>query len=266
MNIFWHELRSNQRSTFIWAISLSVLAILFLSLFPSFTKDIDASKKILEHLPLALREALGISLKNFFTIFGFFGYLFNFVVLAGAIQAMNLGVGAISKEDSGKTADFLLTKPVGRAKIITAKLLAALTSLILTNIVFITSAFIAANVASTDRFSATIFLLITATLFLVQLVFLALGALFSVVIPKIRSVITVTLPTIFTFFIIGSLGAIIGNESVRYITPFKFYDTTYIINNGRYEVPYVVIEAIFVIVAISVTYIVYSRRDIKAGS
>ncbi|MEP6710112.1 MAG: ABC transporter permease, partial [Candidatus Saccharibacteria bacterium] len=67
MNIFWHELRSYRRSTLIWSASLALLVILFLSLFPSFSKDIDASQKILENLPLALREALGISLANFFT-------------------------------------------------------------------------------------------------------------------------------------------------------------------------------------------------------
>lgn len=40
-----------------------------------------------------------------------------------------LGSGIISKEERDKTAEFLLVKPVSRAHIMTAKLLAALTLL-----------------------------------------------------------------------------------------------------------------------------------------
>ena len=111
MNIFLHELRRERRSTLIWSLSLSVGAIVFLSMFPAFAKDVAASEKVLANFPPALRAALGLSLKNFFTVYGFFAYLFTFISLSGAIQAMNLGVSAISKEESGKTVDFLLTKP-----------------------------------------------------------------------------------------------------------------------------------------------------------
>jgi len=162
MNIFWHELRSNRTSLLIWSASLALLVILFLNLYPSFTKDIDASQKILANLPLALREALGISLGNFFTIFGFYSYLFTFVTLAGGIQAMNLGAGIISKENSGKTADFLLAKPVGRSMVVTQKLLAALTMLVVTNIIFAITAFATATSVSTKGFDTMTFLLITA--------------------------------------------------------------------------------------------------------
>ena len=75
-----------------------------------------------------------------------------------------------------------------------------------------------------------------------------------------------TLPTVFTFFIIGTLGSIIGNDSVKYISPFKFYDFNYIIEHNAYEIKYLAIEAIFVIVAIIVSYIVYIKKDIRAVS
>lgn len=266
MTIFWHELKSNRTSIFIWSLSLTLLIILFLSLFPSFTKDVGASQKILGNLPPALRDALGISLTNFFTIFGFFSYLFTFITLAGAVQAMNLGVGLLSKEDSNKTADFLLAKPVRRSTIITQKVLAAICTLLITNIIFVIVAYITATIVTTKSFNGLTFLLISLTLLFVQLAFLAIGLFLSVIIPRIRSVIAVSLPVTFFFFIISSLGAIIGNMSVRYITPFKFYDPTYIVQHNSYEWQYMLLEAVLIVVTTVTTYIVFNKKDIRSAS
>lgn len=265
-NVFLHELRAYRTSALVWALSLSAMAVLFLCMFPGFTKDIAASQKILGQLPQALRDALDISLKSFFTIYGFFSYLFTFVGLAGAIQAMNLGVGVISKEDSSKTTDFLLTKPIRRSSVITSKLLAAAVLLVFTNLVFSAASLTAAKLVAKGDVSSQTFLLISATLPLIQLFFLGLGALMAVVIPRVKSVVAVTLPTVFAFFIIATLGAILGNTEVRYLTPFKFFDSNYIIAHNSYEWRFVVLEAVLVAVAIAATYVVYTRKDMRAVS
>ncbi len=266
MNLFLHELKSYRQSTVIWIVSLSALVVVFLLLFPAFTRDVGVTQQILSHLPPAVRSALDISLQNFFTVYGFFAYLFTFIALAGAIQAMNLGVGVLSKEESGKTVDFLLSKPISRQAVITSKLLAVLTLLVVTNVVFSAVALSVAKIVSTAAFSSKTFLLIAATLLLVQLAFAALGVLLSVIIPKVKSVIAVTLPVVFTFFIIGTLGAIIGNDTVRYVSPFKFYDPNYIISHNAYEVKFLVIEVIFVVLAIAASYVIYIKKDVRAVS
>ena len=266
MNIFLRELRAYRNSTIIWTVALSTLVFVFLLIFPAFTKDVAVAQKIIANLPQLIRSAVGISVQNFFTIYGFMGYLFTFAVLTGAVQAMNMGVGIISKEDSGKTVDFLLSKPVSRIKVVTSKILAAIFLLLVTNVVFISVALITAKAVSTAAFSSRIFLLISSILFLVQIFFLAIGILLSVIIPKIKSSIAVTLPTVFIFFIIGTLGAILGNDNVKYLSPFKFYDPNYIISHGGYEIKFLVIEAIFVIVAITASYIIYIKKDIRAVS
>ncbi|MFS8118866.1 MAG: ABC transporter permease subunit, partial [Microcoleus sp.] len=245
---------------------LSVLVVASLLMFSAFTKDVKATHEIINNLPLAIRSALSISLGNFFTIYGFFAYQFTFVTLMGAIQAMNLGVGLISKEDSGKTTDFLLTKPISRVSVVTNKLLAGTLLLICTNGIFSATAAITAKTVSPDNFNFKTFLMISTTLLLVQLMFLALGMLFSVIIPKIKSVVTVTLPTVFTFFIIGTLGAIVGNDTVRYITPFKFFDPNYIISHGAYEMQFLIIEVVFLVVVIPTSYIIFIKKDIRAVS
>jgi ABC-2 type transport system permease protein len=131
MNIYLHELKVYRKSTIIWTISLLAVVGLFLSMFPAFAKDAEEFSKLLEGYPEAVRKAIGIELGHFFTTLGFYSYAFTFISLCGAIQAMNYGTGVISKEIREKTADFLLTKPVTRIRIMISKFLAVLTSIII---------------------------------------------------------------------------------------------------------------------------------------
>ena len=71
MNIYLHELKAYRKSTIIWSCSLVLLIILFLSMFPSFSKDATDVKKLLEGYPEAFRKAIGLSLDPLFTILGF---------------------------------------------------------------------------------------------------------------------------------------------------------------------------------------------------
>jgi len=266
VNVFLRELSAYRRSTIIWASSLSAIIIVFMSLYPAFTADVEAIKQVMSQFPEAVRVALNISLGNFFTVFGFFGYLLGLTMLAGSIQAMNLGVGVIAKEVSGKTADFLLSKPIARSTIITAKLGAALVMLLVTNVAFSTASYIAATVVSKESFEARTFLLLSSTLLLVQLIFLALGALLAVIIPKVKSVVAVSLPTVFAFYIIGAIGDVLGNDSFRYVSPFRFYDTNYIITNAALEGRYLAAESAIVIVAVALAYVIYLKKDVRSST
>ena len=266
MNVFFRELKACRKSTIIWIVSLCSLVVIFLLMYPAFTSDVSKTRALMANLPVSIRNALDISLQSFFTIYGFFAYLFTFISLAGAVQAMNLGVGLISKEDSGKTVDFLLSKPISRFKVFMSKILAATSLLIVTNVIFSAVSYVTARFVSTDELDTGLFLLILATLFLIQIIFLALGVLVSMIISKIKSPISVSLPAVFSFFIIGMFGSIIGNDNVRFICPFKFYDLNYVINNNAYEIKFLVIEVIFVVIAIMTSYVIYLRKDIRAVS
>jgi ABC-2 type transport system permease protein len=266
VNIFWHELRTYRRTTIIWAASLSMLVVVFMSMFPAFTIDVNQTKDLLQHLPGVVRDAFGISLHNFFSIYGFFSYLLSFVAIAGAIQSMNLGVGILSKEEANKTIDFLLTKPVARKTVVTSKLLAAICLLLMTNIVFLIVSTIAAAGISKDSLDIGLFVQIGLILGLIQLIFMSLGFMLAVIIPKIKSVISVSLPTVFSFFIIGSFGTILGNDNVKYLSPFKFFDPQYIISNGHIDPKFLLIEAACVIVLIAASYLLFIKKDIRAAS
>ncbi|ODA39499.1 ABC transporter permease subunit [Desulfosporosinus sp. BG] len=264
MNMFLHELKAYRKSTIIWTLALMALAILFLSMFPSFSREAEDFKKLLEGYPETIRRALGLSVENIGSILGFYSYIFLYISLVGAIQAMNLGTSIVSKEVRDKTADFLLTKPVTRSEIMTAKLLAALTSLVITNAVYLATAITMASLVETKEFNTKIFVLLSLTLLFLQLIFLALGTIISVLIPKIKAVLPTSLGSVFAFFIIGALASTTGDDALRYISPFKYFDFAYIVQNSRYESSFVIVAIAFIAVAITASYFIYSKRDIHA--
>lgn len=263
MNIFLHELKAYQKSIIIWGCSMAAVAVMYIFIFSGMSSDIESFKNVLQGLPEVVKKLLSIYVDSISTLEGFYSFVFVYIVLCGAIQAMNLGVSIVSKEVRDKTADFLLTKPVSRKEILTYKLLAALASLVITNLIYLLITVPMTLTVKSD-FSMKIFLMISATLFFVQLMFMALGVIVSVIAGKIKSVISISLSTVFGFFIISMLGSVIGDKAVRYISPFKYFDLAYIVKNAAYEPSFIVVGIIFVIVSIAASYIVYVRKDIHA--
>lgn len=264
MNIFIHELKTYRKSTIIWSLSLIAIMIIFMSMYSTFAEDAKGFMKIVENYPEAIRNAMGFNQENFFTILGFYSFPLSFITLCAAIQAMNLGTSIVNKEVREKTADFLLTKPVTRTKILTAKLLAAFVSIVVTNIFYFAAASFVALQVQTDDFSLKIFLLLSFTIFFIQLIFLSLGIIISVIVQKIKSVLTVSLATVFAFYFVGMFSDTTGDEVKRYFSPFKYFDTAYIIKHSSYETTFLIAGAVIIILAIATSYVVYSKKDIHA--
>ncbi|MDR3645115.1 MAG: ABC transporter permease subunit [Clostridia bacterium] len=266
MNMYLHELRSLRKSAVIWTCSIIAIALLYLSLYPGIAKDAAGFKELLAGYPPAVRAMLGVSLDSITSILGYYSMIITFVVLCGAIQAMNLGVSILSKEARERTADFLLVKPVSRAAIVSAKLLAALTVLLATDVLYYAVAAILASAVKQADYSGRVFFLINLTLLFIQLIFLSLGVAVSVFFHKIKSVLPISLGTVFGFYLIGALIATGKDDGSRFLSPFKYFDYPNIIKNVGYEAHYIITGAAIVVVAIAVTYFIYGRKDIHAVS
>lgn len=260
MNIFRHELYAYRKSILIWACSMSLLTVAYIFLFKGLEKDIESFKQFLNNMPDAIKLSLNILVDSISTLEGFYAIIFSFVVLCGAIQAMNLGTAIVSKEVREKTVDFLMTRPVSRVRIMTAKLLAALVAILLTNIIYQVITLFTA-IAVVDVFRLKVFFMISLTLFFVQLMFLSVGIFISIIARKINSVISVSLSTVFGLYVLGSLGSFLGEEAVRYFSPFRYFDTTYIMKHTAYETPFVILGSILVIAMIACSYWIYSKKD-----
>jgi ABC-2 type transport system permease protein len=266
MNMYLHELKSLRKSTIIWTSALIALAAIYFSVYTGLVQDAEDFTKLLANYPAPVRAALGISLDNITSVLGFYSMIFSFISLCGAIQAMNLGVGILSREARERTADFLLVKPVSRPAIVSAKLLAALTVLVVTNVLYFAASSILASIVKTADYSSTVFFMINLTLFFLQLIFLALGMVISVFFSKLKSVLPLSLGVVFGLFLAGALIAAGKEDAARFISPFKYFDVSYIIKNASFETPYLIIGSVIVIVSIAASYIIYAKKDIHAVS
>jgi ABC-2 type transport system permease protein len=267
MNMYLYELKSQRKSTINWTLVMIALAAMYLAIYPGIANDANDFKDLLSNYPPAVRAILGINIETITSLLGFYSMIFSFIILAGAIQAMNLGVLILSKEARERTADFLLVKPVSRSAIVTAKLFAAITSIIVTNITFCVITPIIANLVKIDDFNLKVFTMINLTLLFIQIIFIAIGMIVSVFFQKIKSILPISLGFVFGFYFIGAFLATGSEAEVkRVFSPFKYFDITYIINNESYETLYLVLSAVIVIISIIATYFIYNKKDIHAVS
>ncbi len=264
MNIFRYEFRSLRGSLVLWLVALSLLALMFISLYPAFSSDMKISQLLVDKFPPFVRDMFGISLAAFASFLGFYAYTFTYITLAGAVQAMNVGVGLLSREDSAKTTDFLFTKPVTRTKIFLSKLAAGLCVLVLTSLGYTLIVLLFTQLIGVGEFDVQKYLVMNAVFFGLQVWFMALGLLVSQLVKKVRSIVALSLGWVFGFFVIGLIGALIGNDKIRYITPFKYFDYLSYVMFESSELRYLVVGGLFIIAATITSYIIYTRRDVRS--
>ncbi len=265
MNMYLHELRTYRKNTLLWAVSLGAATALFMAMYTVFAKDAPLITELLKGFSDAVKKAFGMTPEVMTSLNGFYSFVLGFIVLCGAVQAMNLGISVLAREATGKTADFLLTKPVTRAEVLTAKLLAVLTHLAATSALILLVASVSAFAVEPGGFDFGTFLLMSLTFFWVQLIFAALGFVTAAVVPKIRSVLPVALSVVFAFYIAGMAGAALGDGRLYYLSPFKYFDLVYVAQNASYELSYAVVAAAVVVAAVAAGYIVFTRRDVHAA-
>ncbi len=97
MNIFLRELRANLKSLIIWSVVVILLIVIGVAKFSAFAND-PQMLAILDSMPKAMLEALNLRAFNLTTLSGFYGIMFVYFGLMGAIAAAMWGSDIISKE------------------------------------------------------------------------------------------------------------------------------------------------------------------------
>ncbi len=263
--IFQHEFRSRVGSIITWSASVAALIILFFSIFASFADQAELLNDMMDKFPPELLTAFGMTGIDFSTVVGYYSLLFLFVQLCFAIQASNYGVGLVSIEESELTADFLLTKPVSRSEIFNSKLLAAIASLLLTNLAAWVSTFLAIEMFRAGReYDPGLLALLLGGAVLFQLFFLSVGVIISLLVKRVRSVTPYALGLSFGMYVLGAFSGLEGVSLLEFLTPFKHFDVNYAVQNQGYDIPLVLLNVAVTLAAGAASYWLYLRRDIHA--
>lgn len=267
MNVFRYELRAARVTTAIWIVAIIGLTSLYLSIYPAFSKDADQLIKTLQHLPAAVHHIMGMGGDlRMFSFFGFFGNIFPFVTLIGAIQAAVVGLTLLSKEPASNTTDFLLSKPRSRVSIYLQKLSTGILLLILTEIVVTISTYGLAKAFGSGDIDLTQYLLFWGAFALIQFFFFTLGLLVSQIARKLKTVAPFAIGMSFGFFLLALFGMIVGDDTVRWMTPFRFIDYTKIVTDSSYDLSHLLYGTALIIVFGVVSFVMYTRKDIPAAT
>ena len=265
MNIYKQELKMIIKSVIIWSIAIAVLIFVYLSLFSSFSGEAKLVNEMMANFPEEFLIAFGMANMDLATILGFFGVIFFFVQMCLSIQAANYGFSLVSVEERELTADFLLTRPVRREKILTSKLLAALTGLGITAIVVWISSYVFVTIFSGEEgFDLKPLILLLLSIPIFQTFFLTVGLLISLLVKRIRSVLSFSMSLAFGMYVLNAFGGMIGDEKMEIISPFNHFDPNYIIKNSAYDLPLVSISVVAIIVSVVGSYVLYSKRNIPS--
>lgn len=261
MNIFKHEMRMHRTSIIIWSLSFTLLLLIFMGLYPTIEKNMTNFSIILNNFPSELSSAINIELLTFGNPLGFFSFIFVYVSLIAAIQAMKYGLSILSIEEREKTADFLLSKPVSRRKLLVSKVLAVVTALLITNVIFFLVSYFTVNQYSKGIFNKKTFVLITQSIFFMQLIFMSIGLFISMIPRKIKAVTPITMGVVFGFFIIQMFSSAFDDKSFEYFTPFKYFDAGEILVTQSYNPIYVLLSIAIVVLSLGFTYYRYINKD-----
>ncbi len=265
MNVFSYEFRCQIKNFIVWTVSLLLIFILFnTGMYKVFIDSRAAFEQMAESLPPAFAAAFGFVITELFTFSGFYTFVYTYIAVIGAIMAVTISLAVFSREKNSKCVDFLLTKPLSRARIFAAKLLVCLMLIAAMNILYIAAASAVYSGAGQEPSGLGRFILAACALFFTQIVFMCFGILFAVFARKVRSVSGVATAIGFAGFILSALHSLLEKEAIRFVSPLKYFDPRSVFAGGGFETEYVVTAIVIIAAGVWLSYYRYVRSDVAA--
>jgi ABC-2 type transport system permease protein len=262
MNIFLRELKANLKSLLIWSAIVALLIVIATAKFSAFAGDPDMLA-ILDAVPAVMLEALNMRAFNLTTLSGFFGLMFIYFGLMGAMAAAMWGSDIISKEERDKTVEFSLVLPVSRSRVITAKALAALVNCIAFVLITWAISLVAVQSYSPDQAFYDFLALEMQAMLAIELVFLAIGLLLGCAMKQYKlSSSTAVAIILVTYFMSVISGMHENLEFLKYFTPFKYFDAGDLFRSGALDGGYLLLSSGIILVSLAAAYSLYNRRDL----
>ncbi|MFN2299186.1 MAG: ABC transporter permease subunit, partial [Anaerolineales bacterium] len=100
-------------------------------------------------------------------------------------------------------------------------------------------------------------------MFVIELVFLALGLLLGCAMKQYKLSSSVAVGIILATYIMSVLSGMHKNlDFLKYFTPFKYFDAGALLRDGAVDGGYVLLSAAIVAVCVAAAYLTYNRRDL----
>lgn len=261
MTVFKHELRQGRSALIIWTAAISFMLGICIVIYPEMSTQMGDISAMFADMG-SFSQAFGMDRINFGEFLGFFGVeCGNVLGLGGAFFAALLGISALAKEEKEHTAEFLLTHPVSRTRVITEKLCAVIAQIVILNLAVIAVTALSVLIIGEEA-DIKIFALLFLSFFLMQLEVAAVTFGISAFLRRGSLGIGLGLAAVFYFMnIVANL--IDETKFLKYITPFGYTESADIIADGALNGGYLAVGMALAAIGVILAFWKYGRKDIS---
>jgi ABC-2 type transport system permease protein len=257
------ELKALRRSLIYWGIAIFIMIISSIEKFNAYAETGQSLHELLSQIPASIKTVLGMGGFDLTKASGFYGMLYLYLLLMSTIHAVLLGANIIAKEETDKTAEFLMVKPISRAKIMTAKLLAALFNIIVFNLIALFfSVTLMGKYTKGENITREI-LLLMGGMFILQLMFMVIGSAAAAAGKRPGAAASIATTILVVTFIISSAISINSKLAfLKYITPFEYFKAEKLLSGGGFDPIFMILSLVIIALLVFVTYTFYAKRDL----
>jgi ABC-2 type transport system permease protein len=263
--VFGREMRRNLKALMIWVVVLGALNLLMLSVYPQIAAQTQNLQEMIKAYPEPLRNALGMDSLDFGTLLGYYGIEVHFMItMLGSVYAAILAGGMLAKEETDKTAEFLLSKPITRHGIVMQKGAAVAVNVLLLNTVSAIASLCGFQFAPEHDVSIGVFGALVLAAVLLHLGFAASALLLSAAIHRSRTVLSLSLGFVFVSYFLQILSGMSDRyEWLQWLSLFHYADAGEIIAEETIGVYKVLIMFAVIGAGFFLALIYYRKKDIK---
>ena len=260
MTILKHELRQGRTAFWIWTGVIGVMLSVCVFLYTEVRGEMDAVTDLFSSFG-SFTAAFGMDRLNFGTLEGFYAIECGSMLgLGGAFYAAISAVSMLSKEEVNKTADFLLTHPISRRRILLEKLLAIVVQITLLNVI-VFSASVLSILAIGESVPWKELFLLHLAYYLLQLEIAGICYGISSFIKRGSIGIGLGIAVLFYFTnLISNLTE--SAKFLKYFTPFSYCDGADIIADLKLDGGLIAIGAVACLAGTAAAWLRYDRKDI----
>lgn len=262
MNIVLRELRANFKSLLIWSVIVLFFVSVGFSKFSAYEGNPELLA-ILDSVPPVILEAFSFNAFNLTTITGFFGVMVTYFALILSISAAMWGTDIITKEERDKTVEFALTLPVTRGRLITGKTLATVVNSLALLLVTWGAVLLNARAYQTDAQFFEFVSLSMLALFIMQMIFLAVGIFIGSVMTHYKRAGSMAVSILLGTYFLSVISDLNENlDFLKYFSPFKYFNPGMLLHEAKLDVTFVLLSMAIIAVALVGSYMTYSKRDL----
>ncbi|MBK5253083.1 MAG: ABC transporter permease subunit [Peptostreptococcaceae bacterium] len=254
------DLKNNSRLIFGWMISVFAITFLYMILFSSMQEMALAEW---DNMPVEVLEFMGIKSFGIMNDYnGYFGMMYNLLLIAISIFTVTFSAGIVFKEEKSKTIEFLYSLHISRTEIYVSKILTAVVAFLLVLLSLVASATICGFLNGGETFILPEFFQIVVISGFIAFFFTGIALFLAGVTSRI-SVGMVSAMVVVASYMLGYLGELLKDkgEWLIYFSPFQLFSPTNALELSNGTITNLVIYILVMIALVTVGGIVYRKRD-----